>query len=390
MDASFSGLRDSVVEMTINLEHFEQYWTNSKKVAPLPLHPDNFTPLQRTPWGAFSLCQDLKEKICPEHVGKRVGEAWEFSCEPDFPSQLLGSTILLKDLIAKYPKPLLSKEYIEKKGRAECDLLVKVLSSSEDLSLQLHPTHDDPSLKADECGKYESWYILKAEKGAGVFLGFEEGVDKEDVISALRQQKDVRSFLKFHPVKEGDYFDIPPGTCHAVGKGLMILEAQHVLWGKKGKTYRVYDWGRLYNKEGHLDPQGKARELHVEEALPWIDPKGQSGESFFAQIRSKAEDVLSEKGVLVKSYRRHSYYKIHKVMLSSSQKITLNVASGFAALLPIEGMFSAQAEGAHKTYWQKGQPGFLPFSVFPLSFEALEDTIFFVIVSEFGEETWSV
>src|SRR5690606_29263006 len=57
-------------------------------------------------------------------------------------------------------------------------------------------------------------------------------------------------------VKKGDFFYLPAGTIHSIGKGILLLEVQQ----NSGITYRVWDWDRA-------DEQGRPRELHVEKAL---------------------------------------------------------------------------------------------------------------------------
>ena len=54
---------------------------------PLLLRPDNFTPPSRTPWGGRRIRERLKADV-QLPPGGPVGEAWELSVEPDFPSRL--------------------------------------------------------------------------------------------------------------------------------------------------------------------------------------------------------------------------------------------------------------------------------------------------------------
>lgn len=54
-------------------------------------------------------------------------------------------------------------------------------------------------------------------------------------------------------VKPGDFFFVPSGTVHAIGKGTLILETQQ----NSDTTYRLYDYGRK-------DADGRLRELHLE------------------------------------------------------------------------------------------------------------------------------
>ncbi len=365
--------------------HYEQYLVQFLK-SPLPLTPDNFTPLLRTPWGGRYITEHLKNNVCPERMGDRVGESWDFSCEPSFPSKILGSPVTLKELIAKYPQELLSTPYAEKKS--SCEILVKILNTADDLSLQVHPSDDDVHLKFDEAGKFESWFILHAEEGAGIYLGFKAGTTKNQIAEILENNQDLRPYLEFHKVKAGDYFEIPPGTCHALGKGVVVLEPQFIAAGKIGKTYRLYDWDRRYNEKGELDIKGKPRELHVNQAMHLIHPETQSGESFLSKLRGSLHlNTLSE-GLSVESFGSNTFYKCHRVNLKSKEILRMNVEDGFGALIPIEGYFAMRNKTKTETYWQKGQPGFLPSACFPLEFEAFEDTVLFVVTPSSAKESW--
>ena len=67
---------------------------------------------------------------------------------------------------------------------------------------------------------------------------------------------DASALLRFVPVAPGDFFTIGPGTPHAIGPGLTLVEPQQVLPGRRGLTYRYWDWNRRYDAEGRPDPQG--------------------------------------------------------------------------------------------------------------------------------------
>ena len=60
---------------------------------PLLLQPDNFTPPARTPWGGRRIAGGLKLNAGLT-VGGVVGEAWELSVEPDFPSRVVDGPTL--------------------------------------------------------------------------------------------------------------------------------------------------------------------------------------------------------------------------------------------------------------------------------------------------------
>ncbi|MCA9583435.1 MAG: class I mannose-6-phosphate isomerase, partial [Myxococcales bacterium] len=240
-------------------------------VRPLLLESGNFTPPSRTPWGGRRIGA-LKGEV----GGGPVGESWEVSVEPDFPSRIEGGG-LLGDHLAKEPTAYLGREAAA--GRTSTALLVKLLDAAAPLSLQIHPTDDYPALGANESGKPESWYIVAHDEGAGLYLGFREGVSREAVEECLAKGRDLRPLLHFVPVEVGDFFAIEAGTPHAVGGGVFLVEPQHVLPGRRGVTYRYWDWGRRYDPSGREDPTGSPRDLHVDHALNvtrWDPPGGPS------------------------------------------------------------------------------------------------------------------
>jgi mannose-6-phosphate isomerase len=66
--------------------------------------------------------------------------------------------------------------------------------------------------------------------------------------------------VQFHEVAPGDLVNLPPGTVHALCRGVVIYEVQQ----SSDITFRLFDYNRL-----GLD--GEPRELHVEPALAVID-----------------------------------------------------------------------------------------------------------------------
>ncbi len=129
---------------------------------------------------------------------------------------------------------------------ADLPLLVKFVFTSERLSVQVHP--DDAFAAAHERsrGKTEMWYVMRAEPGAQLAIGFRESITKERLReSALSGE--IEKLLNWMNVEAGDAFLIPAGTVHAIGAGLAICEIQQ----HSDVTYRLYDYGRP--RELHLD-----------------------------------------------------------------------------------------------------------------------------------------
>jgi mannose-6-phosphate isomerase len=265
------------------------------KRGPWLLEPANFTPPGRTPWGGRRIVESLKVGV---EVEGPVGESWELSVEPDFPSRIDGGPPL--------------EDALREAGLGSTSLLVKLVDAEDDLSLQIHPHDDDPALEPTQSGKPEAWYILAADPGAGLYLGFKRGATADGVADVLRDGAPLDRMMYFVPVSPGDVFVVEPGTPHAIGKGVLLLEPQRVEPGKRGVTYRYWDWNRKYDADGRLDPNGAPRELHTERALEVTRWDGPRESELLDRIRHRAgaaaleeearlETLCSEEGPLVSS-----------------------------------------------------------------------------------------
>jgi mannose-6-phosphate isomerase class I len=246
---------------------------------PLLLRPDNLTPPSRTPWGGRRIVDEYKRGLpLPGSLsaGDPTGESWEVSVEPDFPSRLEGSDEPLSDVLARDLEAWVGPEAAARGG---CPLLVKLLDAADDLSVQIHPDDHHPGLAAGESGKPESWYVLSVTPGAGLYLGLRSGVDENGLRTAIEAGEDVSQLLFFTEVAPGDFFVIEAGTAHAVGRGVTLVEPQRVLPGKRGITYRYWDWNRRYDPAGRPDAHGAPRTLHLAQALAvtrWDAPREQA------------------------------------------------------------------------------------------------------------------
>lgn len=133
-------------------------------------------------------------------------------------------------------------------------LLVKYLDAREHLSVQVHPS---PAYAAAHAGahlKTESWFVVAAEPGAELFIGFEEGTTREDLARAINEGT-VPGLMRRRPAVVGECHTLPSGTVHALGAGVLVAEVQT----PSDTTFRVYDWTKEYGRA--------ERELHVDQAL---------------------------------------------------------------------------------------------------------------------------
>lgn len=243
---------------------------------PQLLRADNLTPPTRTPWGGGRILGRYKAGLNLQVAGDRVGESWEVSVEPSFPSLLQHTPCTLAEAITAAPELWLGAAVAARHG-GQTPLLIKLLDTAAALSVQVHPQSDDPDLGAEESGKPEAWIILDADPGAGIYLGFKSGVEREQVRACLDAGGQLDALLNFVAVRAGDAFHITAGTPHAIGPGVTLIEPQMVTPGRRGVTCRFWDWNRRYDAAGCLSPDGALRPLQVQRSLAltdWGAPRG--------------------------------------------------------------------------------------------------------------------
>ena len=140
-------------------------------------------------------------------------------------------------------------------------LLIKLIDAKEDLSVQVHPSDEYALKNENSFGKSEMWHVISCDEHAGLYIGLKQDSSKEDIEKRLKEGT-ILEALNFVEVKPGDTYLINPGTIHAIGKGVRLIEIQQ----NSDLTYRLFDYNRL-------GVDGKPRQLHIEKALNVIDYK---------------------------------------------------------------------------------------------------------------------
>ena len=125
-------------------------------------------------------------------------------------------------------------------------LLLKLLFTSEPLSVQVHP--DDAFARSIGLpnGKTEAWYILSATSEARVAVGLKRHLTPQELRASIRDGS-IASLTQWRPVVKGDIIFVPAGTIHAIGAGIVLAEIQQ----HSDVTFRLFDYGR--QRELHED-----------------------------------------------------------------------------------------------------------------------------------------
>ena len=198
-------------------------------------------------------------------------EEWILSCVKGRESTLVtpyNGCVTLSELIQKYKETIVGKK-IYARHREEFPLLVKVIKTNQQLSVQVHPS-DEKAQKIstqfgeEAKGKNEMWYILETKDNAKIIGGFNDGVDNKKFTESFqetnRDKNNITELLKSFDTKSGDYFFTPAGLVHSIGEGITLLEIQQ----PSQTTYRLYDYDRV-------DGRGNKRKLDIDKALESVD-----------------------------------------------------------------------------------------------------------------------
>ncbi|KHE70348.1 mannose-6-phosphate isomerase, class I [Halobacillus sp. BBL2006] len=221
-------------------------------------------------WGGTKLNELFNYDIPSE----QIGEAWCISGHANGSNVILNGPLKGKTLADAWRE---HRELFAGEAGEEFPLLVKILDSKKDLSVQVHP--DDTYARETEkqnYGKTECWYVIDCEEGAEIIFGHHASNKQE--LERMVENGEWEGLLRRIQVHPGDFFYVPSGTIHAIGEGIQILETQQ----SSDITYRVYDYDRV-------GKDGNKRELHLDKSLevttvPHEDPVIDREKSYDADL----------------------------------------------------------------------------------------------------------
>lgn len=198
-------------------------------------------------WGGTKLRDVFNYEIPTE----TTGEYWAISAHPNGVSTISNGQFAGQKLDRVYAE---NPAYFGNPKEKVFPLLTKILDANDWLSVQVHPDDAYGMEHEGELGKTECWYIISAEPGSEIIYG--HNAQSKEELKALIEAGDWDNLLTKVPVEAGDFFFVPSGTMHAIGKGIMILETQQ----SSDTTYRVYDFDRK-------DADGNLRDLHLKQSI---------------------------------------------------------------------------------------------------------------------------
>lgn len=174
-------------------------------------------------------------------------------------------------------------------------LLLKLLFTTQPLSIQVHPNDAFAQSFGLANGKTEAWYILSAAPHAEVAIGLKRLIASTELRAAIADGSIV-DMVQWRPVQRGDVYSVSAGTVHAIGAGIVLVEIQQ----RSDATFRIFDYERQ-------------RDLHVENAVAVADLGP-------AEEQSPPEELSDSRTALIAS----QYFVLEKISLPPGSRWALH------------------------------------------------------------------
>lgn len=251
--------------------------------------------------------------------GDKIGEDWAISAHPHGVSVIENGEFAGQKLDELWQN---HKELFGNPTEPVFPLLIKILDAEDELSVQVHPDDAYGMKHEGELGKTECWYIIDAEPGAEIIYGH-HAKTREELAEMIHDER-WDDLLTRVPVKKGDFYYVPSGTIHAIGKGIMILETQQ----SSDTTYRVYDYDRQ-------DNQGNMRELHIQQSIDVTTVPARKPELNVTEVKKGQSSIIT--------YLKTDFFNVYEWQVNGELHLQANAP--YTLLTVIDGFGELKVNG---------------------------------------------
>lgn len=169
------------------------------------------------------------------------------------------STDTIGEVMDTYMERVVGDDVFNYYGR-QFPVCIKTLSVDGHSPLLVCPGDEVAEQRFDFLGKAKLWYVISAEPGAKVYLGFGRDVDSSEFYDACMDGS-VEGLLHAVEPSPGDCFMVRPGTVHCMSGRITVCEIAE----SSPLDFRLFGWGVP-------DPDSESN-LNLETAFDFIDYK---------------------------------------------------------------------------------------------------------------------
>lgn len=250
------------------------------------LYPLKFRPVAgRSSWGGSWLVGNLgksfSEKVeagttaggkkkfveMPLTVNDKVGESFELAdlgfCDSEVVGGWLeGSTI--SEILETYLEDIVGGNVYSFYGR-QFPIMVKFMDIRGRMPLMVCPDDEVASQRYDTLGKVKLWYVVDAEPGSKLYMGFRREVSATELYERCHAGT-LEEVLNVVTPHNGDAFLIPAGLVHSASDGVVVAEIAE----SSDLDFRIYNWGNAVDSAVAgftADPAGEGRQSRVRKNL---------------------------------------------------------------------------------------------------------------------------
>lgn len=238
------------------------FMTNNKR----DLYPLKFAPVaERASWSGSLIENNFGTAFCGKFVEKKVPGLTEnlsavyntadlgYIDSVVSNGWLLGSSI--GEIMETYLDKIVGENVYYFYGR-QFPLLSKWLEIKGDTPLLVCPDDIIAGERYDALGKKKFWYVVYAEPGAKIFIGFKKNISAGEFYTSCLDGS-IKASLNETPVHEGDSFIIHPGTVHCASGSILIAEISE----SSNLDFKLSLWRKAVEEDG----------LDIEEAIDFVD-----------------------------------------------------------------------------------------------------------------------
>lgn len=260
---------------------------------------------------------------------------------------------LLTEVINADPQYWLGEGHMKRYG-ADTKVLLKLLDAGQRLPVHAHP-HGDWAMRhlGAKHGKAEAWYILTPGE---IHLGLKEAVSEEELLDIVNTQNIDAIIGKMHKiaVQPHQVVYVPPGTLHAIGQGILMVELQ-----EPEDLSILVEWKGFQidgTVDGHLG-------LGFPVALTAVDREVRSEEYMAGLITTATAGSVVAK-------QADEYFVLERVQVSGSQ----SSRRGFAIVVVLDGTLEMTVNDEQLAL-KKGSTVVVPYEDGDIQFKGTGDVL---------------